>query len=154
MREEDVPAQQPETQQEARLPDPDAQARRPRGDHPPASQGTSRPVGLIWRVRDRATFRALASSRRIRRGVLTMTRVATRAGDPPSVAFAVGRSVGNAVARNRLRRRLRAVCRAHAGELEPGHAYLLGASPAAAHASFAELDDTVRELIARSRRQP
>ena len=50
--------------------------------------------------------------------------------EPPRVAYAVGRRVGGAVARNRVRRRLRAATRAHAGELEPGRAYLVGARPA------------------------
>ena len=42
---------------------------------------------------------------------------------PPTVAFAIGRVHGPAVIRNRLRRRLRAVCRDMSirGELPPGH---------------------------------
>jgi ribonuclease P protein component len=43
---------------------------------------------------------------------------------PPRVAFAVGRRVGTAVARNRIRRQLRAVVAELAPELAPG-AYLL-----------------------------
>jgi ribonuclease P protein component len=52
------------------------------------------------------------------------------------VAFAVSRTVGNAVERNRMRRRLRAIIRG--AELAPG-AYLVSASPAAADLSFADL---------------
>ena len=44
--------------------------------------------------------------------------------EPPRVAYAVGRGVGGAVVRNRVRRRLRAATRAHAAEFVPGHAYL------------------------------
>jgi ribonuclease P protein component len=77
-----------------------------------------------------------------------MTRVATTAGDPPRVAFAIGRPVGNAVVRNRVRRRLRAVCAANAGDLAPGHCYLVGATSAAADATYGELDDAFRALVA------
>jgi ribonuclease P protein component len=147
MREEDVPAQQPEAQEEARFPASYAQSRGSRGGGASASQGTQRPVGLIWRVRDRASFRALAASRRHRQGVLTMTRVASDVGDPPRVAFAIGRPVGNAVVRNRLRRQLRALCQTHASEMLPGHSYLVGALPAAPSATFRELDDAFRALL-------
>ena len=66
---------------------------------------------------------------------------------PPRVAYAVGRRVGPAVVRNRVRRRLRAATMARRGELQPG-AYLFGAGPAAATASFAELDAAMGELLA------
>jgi ribonuclease P protein component len=55
---------------------------------------------------------------------------------PPRVAFAVGRRGGGAVARNRLRRRLREVARRSS---LPGGDWLIGAGPGAASASFAEL---------------
>lgn len=58
------------------------------------------------------------------------------------VAYGIGRSVGNAVVRNRLRRRLRAVMTgvdAHGG-LSAGD-YLVRAEPSAAGATFAELRD-------------
>jgi ribonuclease P protein component len=152
MREEDLPAEQPETQQEARFSDSNAQPWGPSSDPASASQGSQSPVGLIWRVRDRASFRALAESRRHRRGVLTMTRVASTPGDPPRVAFAIGRSAGNAVTRNRLRRRLRALCRQHHTDFARGHAYLIGARPGANIASYRDLDDALSELIARSAR--
>jgi ribonuclease P protein component len=147
MREEDLPAQQPEAQQDPRLPHSHADSWRSGTAHPPSSQGTSRPVSLIWRVRDRASFRALATGRRHRRGVLTMTRIPGREGDPPRVAFAVGRPVGNAVARNRVRRRLRSLIRAHRDELAGGHDYLLGASPKAVSATYRELDSAFCELL-------
>ena len=48
MREEDVPTEQPEAEEEARLPTPHADARRSRRDHASAVQGPRPPVGLIW----------------------------------------------------------------------------------------------------------
>jgi ribonuclease P protein component len=79
-----------------------------------------------------------------------MTRVAAQPGDPPRVAFAIGRPVGSAVVRNRIRRRLRALCRTHAGEFAPGHSYLIGASPQAGAVSFADLETALRDLLART----
>lgn len=67
---------------------------------------------------------------------------------PPRVAYAVGRRVGSAVVRNRVRRRLRAATRAHRAELRPGGAYLFGAGPQAASASFAEIDAAMGQLLA------
>ena len=97
--------------------------RTPRGSRrdPSASgQGPRHPDGLIWRVRDRASFRALAAGSRRRRGVLTVTCAPAGTDGPPRVAYAVGRRVGGAVARNRVRRRLRAVVRAEAARARPG----------------------------------
>jgi ribonuclease P protein component len=76
-----------------------------------------------------------------------MTRVASRRGGPPCVAFAIGRPVGTAVTRNRLRRRLRALCRERAGEFEAGHAYLIGAGRGATVATYGELDAAMGALL-------
>jgi ribonuclease P protein component len=76
-----------------------------------------------------------------------MTRVVAREGDPPCVAYAIGRKTGNAVVRNRLRRRLRAVVRDHADRFSPGYAYLIGAAPGAAEATSRDLDRAVRALL-------
>jgi ribonuclease P protein component len=59
-------------------------------------------------------------------------------GTPPCVAFAIGRQVGPAVVRNRLRRRLRVILRDIAADLAPG-SYLVGTRPEAAHLSFPDL---------------
>src|SRR4029077_16025747 len=126
MREEDVPTEQSQTEQEARLPSAHADEGPPRSSAPAPGQGPLPPISLIWPIRERSTFRALARGRRRRRGVLMVTSavVGTRS-DPPRVAYAVGRGVGNAVVRNRVRRRLRAATREHAEALESGSAYLV-----------------------------
>jgi len=97
---------------------------------------------VAWRIRDRATFEALRrSDRRARRGPVTVTYAAVDEAPEPRVAYAVGRRVGKAVVRNRLRRQLRAVVGDGAG-LEPG-AYLVAADPAAAKLSYEDLRTTV-----------
>jgi ribonuclease P protein component len=60
------------------------------------------------------------------------------------VAFAVGRQVGTAVVRNRVRRRLRAAARDL--DLQPG-AYLVGAGPEAVGLPYPELQGHLAEAV-------
>jgi ribonuclease P protein component len=69
---------------------------------------------------------------------VTVTFVATDADSVPRVAYAVGKRVGNAVVRNQLRRRLRAVVAEASGSLAPG-AYLVAAGPEAAGLPYEDL---------------
>lgn len=154
MREEDVPAEQPEAQEDPWVPAPDAHPRRPRADRAPPRQGPRPPVGLIWRVRDRAAFEMLARGRRRRIGVLEMrTAVVGTPTEPPRVAFAVPRAVGNAVRRNRVRRRLRAAVRDASAGLHPGHGYLIRAAPGSADVTYRELAGAVRDLVDAAREE-
>lgn len=54
------------------------------------------------------------------------------------MGYAIGKVVGNAVSRNKVRRRLQAVVATQAPGLAPG-TYLIGAGPAAAAATYDEL---------------
>ena len=148
MREEDVPAQQPEAKEDPWVSQPDAHSRRPRRDCSPAQQGPRQSLCLIWRIRDRAEFRAVARARRRRQGPVEVTScVLGSSTEPPRVAYAVGRNVGNAVVRNRVRRRLRAAVAKHVQALTPGWGYLVRASASAADMTFSELDDAVRATL-------
>jgi ribonuclease P protein component len=138
MREADLPAEQPEAQEEARFPWPDAHPRRTRGAEGAALPWARAPLGLIFRIRHRATFALLARARACRRELVWVRRVPVVA-PGPQVGFAVSRRVGNAVVRNRVRRRLRAALREEVDVVRPDSAYLVGATPAAAGASFDEL---------------
>ena len=72
------------------------------------------------------------------------------AASPLRVAFSVGRSVGSAARRNRLRRRLRAIVTADAPGAGIGCGWLLiGAAPAAGELTFAQLRAEVDTLLAR-----
>jgi ribonuclease P protein component len=68
--------------------------------------------------------------RRFRHGVLWCSWIADDAARPPRVAYALGRGVGGAVVRNRVRRQLRhAVADEQRGAGLPPGWYLIGAGP-------------------------
>jgi ribonuclease P protein component len=144
MGETTVPAEQPAASQASRVPAPHVHARRPGDPEGPPGQGPGPALGLTWRVRGQATFRRLRDVPRVRRGPLTVAWLADAEDAPPRVAFAVGRRVGGAVARNRLRRRLRAVARSAA---LPAGAWLIGAGPDASVASAEELSAWLRDAV-------
>jgi ribonuclease P protein component len=109
---------------------------------------------VVWRVSDRATFEALRRrSRRARCGPVSVAFTREDAPRVPRVAYAVGRRVGHAVVRNRLRRRLRAAVGEVAGELRPG-AYLVSASAGACRLSYEELRTTLARAMAAASREP
>jgi ribonuclease P protein component len=101
---------------------------------------------MIWRIRDRATFEALRrTGSRSRYGAVTVTYCGSQAPGPPRVAYAVGKRVGSAVVRNRLRRRLRAAA-GEIAELAPG-AYLVRVAPEAAALSYEDLKAQVTRAM-------
>jgi ribonuclease P protein component len=72
--------------------------------------------------------------------------------DPAQVGFVVSKAVGNAVVRNRVKRRLRHLTRERLSLLAglPGSAVLvIRALPAAAAASAAELDADLQRCLAK-----
>jgi ribonuclease P protein component len=145
MGEATVPAEQSAPGQEARIPAPDVDASRARHHQGPPDQRPRPPVGIS----SRATFVALNRVRRVRRGKLSIAWLDDGAPPPPRVAYAIGRHVGGAVVRNRLRRRLRVLARQ--SSLAPG-AYLVSAGQGAGEVPFATLatwwDEAVEAVAA------
>jgi ribonuclease P protein component len=103
----------------------------------------------LWRIRDRRTFSALRRhGRRARRGALAVTWLAPTDASPPQAAFVVGRSAGGAVARNRVRRRLRAALRElQAADRLPGGTYLVSGTIQVADLPWTELVELVGSAV-------
>ena len=106
------------------------------------------------RLKRRSDFRAVAQAsggeaRAHASGFILQARAREKAG-PPRVGFTVSKQVGNAVERNRVRRRLRELVRlAPATALYPGHDYVLIGRRAALKLAF---DAMVKELGSALRR--
>lgn len=85
-----------------------------------------------------------SEGRRFRHGLVWCSWVHDAAATPPGVAYAVGRTIGSAVVRNRVRRRLRSLLRAEAARapLASGY-YLVGVAPGAVTASYEQLGHDV-----------
>jgi ribonuclease P protein component len=146
MSEENVSAEQPQAGQAARVSSPHVDARRSGHNPGPPAQRPSPAVGLIWRVDRRQTFAALRQARRHRHGPLTVSWVAGDPSEPPRVAYTIGRRVGSAVVRNRVRRRLRMLVREAAPRLAPG-CYLIGVGPEAASLSYHNLRTVLLKVL-------
>lgn len=77
-----------------------------------------------------------------------MRFLAAADGTRPRVAFAIGRRVGTAVLRNRVRRRLRGSLSVLAADgALPAGAYLISAGPAAAGAPYGQLHAMVSTAV-------
>lgn len=70
---------------------------------------------------------------------------------PPRIGFSVGKRVGKAVERNRVKRRLRESVRHKLAGLAPGWDLIISARPGAAEADYAALDVELKELLTRAR---
>src|SRR5690606_6982403 len=101
------------------------------GDHQVSSRQGPHPAdGLIWRITERRAFQSLASTgRRSRTESLWCSYVNDPAVTPVRVAFALGRNIGPATTRNRVRRRLRAILQAGAASVPACGYLLIGARP-------------------------
>jgi ribonuclease P protein component len=129
---------------------------RPGSDPVAPSEGTPSPVGVtsgggpltaLVPIRSRHTFEDLRRSRvRGRSGPLTVAFVPQNTWSRREVAYAINRKLGNAVTRNRLRRRLRSILSGHAPPL-PAGAYLVRTGPGAPHLAFDELKAAMNQAL-------
>ena len=94
------------------------------------------------RLRNASDFeRVTGSGRRSRRDGLVVYAAPS---DHPRVGFAIPRSAGTAVERNRARRRLRELARKHVGT---GHDVAVRAESSAVGASFQELEQHLTRAL-------
>jgi ribonuclease P protein component len=92
------------------------------------------------RLRQRADFLAAARGLKVPSASFVLQARDRSDQHPARVGFTVSRKVGNAVERNRVRRRLREVVRLTSRDaLRPGHDYVLVGRRAALSAAFSDL---------------
>lgn len=108
---------------------------------------------MVNRLTERRDYiRVQTEGRRVKSALLTVLFLPTPSGfEGPRVGFTVSRKVGNAVVRNRVRRRLRELARHHAPCLSPSFDYVVIASPAAVDVTFARLRDELGASLQRAR---
>lgn len=101
------------------------------------------------RLKKRAEFLAVRRGEK-RRGPLFLLEVLRRGDDaPPRIGFTVTKKVGNAVVRNRVRRRLKEAVRTRAGgDMAAGNDYVVVGRREVLEVAF---DDLARELSRRMR---
>ena len=105
-------------------------------------------AGSLEMITSATDFAALQAAGRSRSHPLLALRY--RPNEQPRTRFGIstGRRIGNAVVRNRVRRRLREVLRRLAATIPAGWDILLVCRPAAATASQAELAVALERLLA------
>jgi ribonuclease P protein component len=146
-REAYLSAQCPSPSQEARFSRTDEYSSWPGSTQVAPRQGSRSTLRLIDRIRTRGEFiRLRRDGRRLRIDPLWCTHVLDPSTAAVHVAFAINRSVGNAVTRNQLRRRMRSLL----SEMDlPDGLYLFGCRPSAAELTFDEIAALLGKLPAR-----
>ncbi len=92
---------------------------------------------------------AIRTGRRAGSGTLVLHLACPDSDGRPRVGFVVSRAVGNAVTRNRVKRRLRELVRAQGDALPSGSVLVVRALPPSAGASYAELRSDLARCLTR-----
>jgi ribonuclease P protein component len=107
-------------------------------------------VPTFQTLRRKADFEALARGGTARSTPLLVLRSLRTDGATTRIGYSTPKSLGGAVQRNRVRRRLRELMRERCGELGTGWDLLVIARPAAAQASFADLREALTTTLRRA----
>ena len=104
----------------------------------------------MQRLRHRADFLAAAAAAKVSTKAFIVQMRDRRDDGPARVGFTVSKKVGNAVERNRVRRRLREVVRRASGDAtRPGHDYVLVGRRAGLSAPFGGLLEDFKSALQR-----
>ena len=102
------------------------------------------------RLRHRTDFRAVAAGQRASVGAFVVQARRRAEDGPVRIGFTVSRQVGNAVERNRVRRRLREMVRlSQGGGMHDGHDYVLIGRRAALAAPFGQMRQELDAALGR-----
>ena len=157
-READLSTQQAGTQAASRLSRPHGDQRWPQGHQRAPRARPQAAVRLtlaprLQRLRQRAHFIAAASGAKAHAPGFVLQSRARGDQDPPRVGYTVSKKVGNAVERNRVRRRLREVVRlSGADRMQAGRDYVLVGRRAALDLAFDRLIDDMSGALSRVNR--
>ncbi len=112
-----------------------------------------RPKKTVGRLKSRPQFLAVREGEKRRGGFFLLEMLDRKLTDAdPRVGFTVTKKHGNAVERNRMRRRLKEAVRLHAGfAMQPGHDYVVVARRDVLTAPFEKL---ASELVSRIETRP
>ncbi len=102
-------------------------------------------------MKRRSEFKAVAKGVRVHKTGFTLQARRRDAGEPaisgPRVGFTVTKKVGNAVVRNRIKRRLRAIASEAQDEFDAATDYVIVARRETLGAPFAELGEELRQAL-------
>ena len=112
------------------------------------------PAAAVERLRKRADFLGVATGPRVSAAAFILQALERADTGPSRVGFTVSKKVGNAVERNRVRRRLREVVRlSDASRLRAGNDYVLVGRRAALNEPFARLIEDLSQALERLHQQ-
>jgi ribonuclease P protein component len=115
---------------------------------------TNHPAAAVERLRKRADFLSVATGPRVSAAAFILQARERDDTGLSRVGFTVSKKVGNAVERNRVRRRLREVVRlSDASRLRAGNDYVLVGRRAALNAPFARLIEDFSNALERVHQQ-
>jgi ribonuclease P protein component len=107
-------------------------------------------AAAMERLRRRPDFRAAAAGQRVSVGTFVVQARRRAEAGPVRIGFTVSRQVGNAVERNRVRRRLREIIRlSQGGGMHDGHDYVLIGRRAALAVPFGQMRQELDTALGR-----
>ena len=141
------PTKQPSPLQEAWLSPSHEYPRRPCDSQISPGKGSSPAFRLIGRIRHREVFSRLSKEGTyVRSHGLWCSLLLDNSLENAHIGYAIGRQVGGAVERNRIKRQLRVLFAARSSQLRPGW-YLIGVTPKATGSTWDQLGGLVDRLI-------
>ena len=143
-------AEQPRPRTASRLPSPDVDGRRPGSDPGAARARSSQAVGLGTITRRADFLAANSAKRRATAGFVLLVRHRDDRDPAIRVGFTVTKKIGNAVVRNRMKRRFRALARdIIASEGICGSDHILIGRAGGIERDYGKLTDDLRASLAR-----
>jgi ribonuclease P protein component len=108
-------------------------------------------VKRAWRLKAESDVQRVWQQGRAFAHPLVILRVRANNLDHSRAGFIAGKKMGNAVVRNRAKRRLREALRPHYLQIPPGHDFVLIARGNITQAPFTDIQQAVQEVLKRAK---